>query len=422
MPAAGKAAEAPKFASVTELTTFVKGLLKPLDRIYLDGEISGWKVYPSGHAYFKVKDAEAQLPCVMFASALERCRQRALLRDGVKVTLYGRFDVYAPRGECQLVVLAARITGDGDLMVRFLELKERLKAEGIFDRPKRPLPRIPHHIGIVTSPAGAVIHDMATVLFRRFPNLHVTLHPVKVQGEGAAAEIAAALGRADGMGYDLVIVGRGGGSLEDLWCFNEEIVVRAVAAMRTPTISAVGHETDFSLCDFAADRRAGTPSIAAETAVPVLTELESRIDALRERLAQAPLRAVELRAQKTDQLLQRLCAAPQNAATSRQQRLDGARRQILVALRNAVAGRDQRLDGTNRQLLAALRSGVQRSEARLSAAGGKLDLLDPHNPLRRGYTLTLDSAGRLVRRAGQVAAGDRVVTRTAEGSFTSTVA
>ena len=233
-----------KIYGVSELTDIIKGLLKPFDKIFVEGEISGWKIYPSGHAYFTLKDEGAQLSCVMFSSALTRCKAASQLKDGAKVCLYGRLDVYAPRGSYQMVVLAAKIAGEGDLMAKFNELKEKLQGEGLFDKArKRPLPFLPHRIAVVTSPAGAVIHDMCTVLTRRFPNLEIRLYPVKVQGPGAKEEIV------EGIQFfnrpsadwkpDVLIVGRGGGSIEDLWAFNEECVVRAVAESRIPVVSAV---------------------------------------------------------------------------------------------------------------------------------------------------------------------------------------
>ena len=303
-----------KIYGVSELTDIIKGLLKPFDKIFVEGEISGWKIYPSGHAYFTLKDEGAQLSCVMFSSALARCKAAPRLKDGAKVCLYGRLDVYAPRGSYQMVVLAAKIAGEGDLMAKFNELKEKLQGEGLFDKArKRPLPFLPHRIAVVTSPAGAVIHDMCTVLTRRFPNLEIRLYPVKVQGPGAKEEIV------EGIQFfnrpsadwkpDVLIVGRGGGSIEDLWAFNEECVVRAVVASRVPVVSAVGHETDFTLCDFAADVRAGTPSIAAELVVPEKEKLLRRIDEAAGRLARAPRQAGETFAQRIDHLELRMTTA-----------------------------------------------------------------------------------------------------------------
>lgn len=415
-----------KVYGVSELTDAIKDLFKRFDRIYVEGEISGWKVYSSGHAYFTVKDENAQLSCVMFSSALARCKSAPHLKDGAKVCLYGRLDVYAPRGSYQMVVLAAKIAGEGDLMACFNELKERLGKEGLFDRDrKRKLPFLPHRIGVVTSPSGAVIHDMCTVLTRRFPNLEIRLYPVKVQGPGAKEEIVEGIRffnrpSAD-WAPDILIVGRGGGSIEDLWAFNEECVVRAVAASAVPTISAVGHETDFTLCDFAADVRAGTPSIAAEIAVPVKAELVEQVKGLAERLKRAPERAGEVFAQRVDHLTVRLSAALRNAATSAETRLSRYSQRLTPALKEAAARAEQRMTRLDQRLLPALSALLAAGERRLVAASSKLDLLDPNNPLKRGYSLTLDGNGAVVRSISGVKTGDVLTTRLADGEIASRV-
>ena len=393
-----------KIYGVSELTDIIKGLFKPFDKIFVEGEISGWKIYPSGHAYFTLKDEGAQLACVMFSSALARCKAAPRLKDGAKVCLYGRLDVYAPRGSYQMVVLAAKIAGEGDLMAKFNELKEKLQSEGLFDKArKRPLPFLPHRIAVVTSPAGAVIHDMCTVLTRRFPNLEIRLYPVKVQGPGAKEEIVEGIQffnrpSADWI-PDVLIVGRGGGSIEDLWAFNEECVVRAVVASRVPVVSAVGHETDFTLCDFAADVRAGTPSIAAEIVVPEKEKLLRRIDEAAGRLARAPRQAGEAFAQRIDHLELRMTTALRNGTTPVAARLDRAAQRLAPALKEAVAAAERRLARSEPRLLPAMRESLAKGLRRLSTAQAKLELLDPGSPLKRGYSLTFDAEGRIVRAA-----------------------
>ena len=252
--------ELPKPYTVSGLTAEIKaGLEARFTRIYVEAEISGWRLYPSGHAYFTLKDSGAQIPAVMFKTSYEACLRKhpgieTQLKDGAKVLVYGNVTVYPPRGNYQLMVLAAKLVGEGDLMQRYLELKAKLEKEGLFDcARKRPLPFLPRRIGIVTSEAGAVIHDMCTVLTRRFPALEIRLHPCLVQGETAPATIVAGIRyfnsrsddptirRSDDWTPDLLIVARGGGSFEDLFCFNDEALVREVAASRIPTISAVGH-------------------------------------------------------------------------------------------------------------------------------------------------------------------------------------
>ena len=402
MPDAAK----PKPYTVSSLTAEIKAALEAKwTRIYVEAEISGWRLYPSGHAYFTLKDAEAQISCVMFASSLGRCRAKDALKDGAKVVVYGNVSVYAPRGNYQLVVLAAKLVGDGDLMQRYLELKSRLEKEGLFDAArKRPLPFLPRRIAIVTSEAGAVIHDMCTVLTRRFPNLEIRLFPCLVQGVEAPRTIIAGIehfNRTDAPWTpDLLIVARGGGSFEDLFCFNDEALVRAVAASRIPTISAVGHETDYTLCDFAADVRAGTPSIAAEIAVPLLSELASRLQALDGRLAAALRAKGEWFAQRVDQLSDALASS------------------LSLSLVRA----ERRLEGLKPRLKPALKLRLEREHGRLERLQAKLGLLSPYSVLDRGYSLTTAADGSVVRDAAQVKAGDVISTRLARGSVRSTVA
>jgi len=359
--------------TVSSLTGEIAAALEPhFSRIFVDGEISGWRVYPSGHAYFTLKDAGAQISAVMFKSSFERCRVKEALKDGAKVLLCGKVSVYGPRGNYQLVVMAAKLEGEGDLMQRYLELKARLEAEGLFDAlRKRPLPSLPRRIGIVTSEAGAVIHDMCTVLTRRFPNLEITLHPSLVQGAEAPRTLIAGIEYFNRMKPDLVIIARGGGSFEDLFCFNDESLVRAVAACTVPIISAVGHETDFTLCDFAADVRAGTPSIAAEIAVPVKAELVARLAACNERLA--------------------------------------------TALRAKGEWFAQRLDHLSDSLAGALSRLQLRSESRFAQLKTKLDMLSPYGVLDRGYALVTDADGAVVRDVVSVKAGDVLNIRLAKG-------
>jgi len=364
--------------TVSSLTARIKSELEGgFSRIYVEAEISGWREYPSGHAYFTLKDADAQISAVMFASALSRCRARASLRDGAKVLVYANVTVYPPRGNYQLVVLAAKPVGEGDLMRRYLELKERLGAEGLFDAArKRPLPSMPRRIGIVTSEAGAVIHDMCTVISRRFPNVEIRLFPCLVQGDAAPPTIVAGIRYfQENFNADLLIVARGGGSFEDLFCFNDESVVRAVASSSVPTISAVGHETDYTLCDFAADVRAGTPSIAAEIAVPVMADLRAQLDA---------------------------------ALVS-----------MAAALRSKGEWFAQRLDHLSDSLGRSLDLQHERLAARFERASAKLSLLSPFSVLDRGYSITSDETGSVVSDAADVKPGDVLVTRLRAGEVRS---
>lgn len=375
----------PKPMSVSGLTAQLKSLIEGnFTKIYVEAEISGWKRYPSGHCYFTLKDDGAQISSVMFASAFERCRAKDGLRDGAKVIVYANATVYPPRGNYQLVVLAAKLAGEGDLMQRYLELKAKLEAEGLFAvERKKPLPYLPRKIAIVTSEAGAVIHDMCTVLMRRFPAVEIRLHPALVQGAEAPASVIrgieyfGALHASGEWKADLLIVARGGGSFEDLFCFNDESLVRAVAASPIPTISAVGHETDFTLCDFAADRRAGTPSIAAEIAVPVLSELLQRVD---------------------------FCAA-----------------KLSMALRGKGEYFAQRIDHLDASLAMALKFRLQSLVSRLDKAEAKLFAYSPYGVLERGYSLTTKADGSVVKDASALAPGETLTTRFQKGVAKSTV-
>ena len=391
--------------TVSSLTAGIKHSLEcGFGRIILDGEISGWKRYPSGHCYFTLKDDGAQIPAVMFASAYERCKARDGLKDGAKVSVFGSVTVYPPRGSYQITVLSARVAGVGDLMLKYLELKERLEKEGLFDASrKRPLPFMPRRIGIVTSEAGAVIHDMCTVLLRRFPNLEIRLFPCQVQGAAAAESIVRGIAYFNGgsgdWNADVLIVARGGGSFEDLFCFNDEALVRAVAASGIPVVSAVGHETDFTLCDFAADVRAGTPSIAAETTVPVLADIEAGISSLMSGMAAALRAKGEYFAQRLDHLS------------------DG----LGAALSLALSGAERRLERAGPAMSSAVAMRFQAAESRVAGLADRLRLLSPYGVLERGYSLTTAADGKVVRDAAALKPGDRIVTRFAAGTAESVV-
>ena len=390
--------------SVSSLSAALKGLLeRSFSKIYVEGEISGWRRYPSGHCYFTLKDEGAQVSAVMFSSAFERCAVKDALKDGVKVLVYADATVYVPRGNYQLVVRAVRLAGEGELMRRYLELKAKLEGEGLFDpKRKRPLPFMPRRIGLVTSEAGAVVHDMCTVLTRRFPALEIRLYPSLVQGEGASASLTAGLrwfNACRDWRADLIILARGGGSFEDLFCFNDETLVRALAASEIPTISAVGHETDFTLCDFAADCRAGTPSMAAELAVPVLAEITASLESSRTRLTQALRQRGDFFAQHLDFL---------HAALGKS--LETAHHRAAL-----------RLKSLSPRLLPALQLRFQDARARLDKAAAQLEAYSPYGVLTRGYSLTTRPDGAVVRSARDLHAGDEIVTRLADGTVSSRI-
>lgn len=366
--------------SVSALTDLIKARIEnAFPRIDVEGEISGWKLYPSGHAYFTLKDGGAQISAVMFSSFLEAALERdsslaGALKDGAKVKVRGSVTVYRMRGSYQISVRRIALAGVGELMKKFLELKARLESEGLFDASrKRPLPFLPRHIGIVTSESGAVIHDMRHVFERRFPGVEIRLYPAVVQGAEAARTIIAGIAYFNSNPWaDILIVARGGGSFEDLFCFNDEGLVRAVASSRVPVISAVGHETDFTLCDFAADRRAGTPSIAAEMAVPMKSELVMRVKDLSIRLASS--------------------------------------------LRSRGEMSAQRLDHSRASLARALCIALERMQVRLSNAERALGLLSPYNVLERGYSLVTDMAGAVVKSTAAASPGTLLDVRFSDGS------
>ncbi len=421
-----KDAELPPALTVSALTAGIKGLIESrYTRIYVEGEISGWRVYPSGHAYFTLKDAGAQIACVMFKSSLERCAARRGLTDGAKVLVYANATVYPPRGNYQLVVLAAKLVGAGDLMRQYLELKARLEAEGLFDKAhKKPLPYLPRRIGLITSEAGAVVHDMCRVLTRRFPSLEIRLYPSLVQGKEAPAALIAGLrwfNNDKKWCADLLIIGRGGGSFEDLFCFNDEELVRAVAASKIPVISAVGHETDFTLCDFAADYRAGTPSMAAERAVPERRELVRRLRSLRD-ILRTTLRGVyERNAQRVDYLSSRLLPA----LRTRQERLEHTLQRLTAALTPSLEKSlivvDHRLSKEKDALNAAIKDYLREKKVKVDSLAAKIALLSPYAVLERGYSLTTNAAGEVVRSATAVTKGETIHTRLAAGEIRSIV-
>ena len=390
--------------TVTSLTAAVKGALeRGWSRIIVEGEISGWRPAASGHRYFTLKDEGAQIAAVMFASAFQRCAVRDELKDGAKVALYCSLTVYPPRGNYQLNVLSARLAGVSELMQRYLALKAKLEQEGLFDpAKKRPLPFLPRRIGLVTSEAGAVVHDMCTVLTRRFPALEIRLFPCLVQGADAPPRIIAGIeyfNSCPDWRADLVIVARGGGSFEDLFCFNDESLVRAVAASKIPVVSAVGHETDFTLCDFAADKRAGTPSIAAEIAVPVMAELLDRVSSLGAKLAHALQGRGDVTAQRLDHLGDSLAAA----------------------LAAALAKAERRLERAMPRLDSAKSLALQSAAARLEKAQAKLEAYSPYGVLERGYAIVTGPDGAAVRDASALKRGDEIRTRFARGEAVSVV-
>lgn len=393
-----------KKLTVTELTRYIKLLLES-DRITghavaVVGEVSGANIGPRGHMYFSLKDSGAALDCAVWASSVSRLSHRP--KNGDKILALGKIDLYAPQGRYKLVVNQVQPVGAGDIMAELEALKNRLTAEGIFAQEhKKPLPAFPRTIGIITSATGAALQDMVRVAKARNPRVRLIFHPAKVQGEGAAAEIAKAIDYfSRENNAEVLVCGRGGGSMEDLWEFNREIVVRAIYNCRVPIISAVGHETDFTLADFAADVRAATPSNAMELAVPDTVELSSRLRNLAVRLQQAAHSKIRYRQTLLDGLKRsRTLSNPALLLSEKRQRLELLAERLAEKSRGIIDSRKQRLI-------------LQRE---------RLALLDPMNLLRRGYGIVSSNDGRLLRSVSGVKAGDDIVVRLSDGELTASV-
>lgn len=384
--------------SVSQLNDYVRRSLAsdPLLRgLCVTGEISNLKRHVSGHWYFTLKDEEAAINCAMFRQSAMSLRFRP--ENGQRVRAFGSVSLYVKTGSYQLYVDAMEPDGVGDLYMRFEALKRKLSEEGLFDaQRKKQLPFLPKGVGIVTSKTGAVVHDIAQVTWRRFPGMPLVLCPVKVQGEGAAAEIAEGLRTLDKRtDIDVIIVGRGGGSMEDLWAFNEEKVARAIAACKKPVISAVGHETDFTIADFTADVRAATPSVAAELAVPVKDALLQEVDLLSERLSHAVESSLARKRLQLNALQKRL------TALSPAQRGERLRAALLKA--------QSRIEMLMRTSLVKKRHRVEQALLRLRTSG-------PMETMKRGYAVVLHE-GTLLKSVSPVHSGDRLTVMLADGSI-----
>ena len=389
--------------SVTEVNELVKLLLdnEPmLSGICVRGEISNYKMYPSGHHYFSLKDPTGAIRCVMFKGQALRLRFRP--ENGMKVLVTGRVSVFPRDGAYQLYCDTMTPEGAGDLALAFEQLKEQLYKEGLFDEAhKKPLTQFPERIAVVTSSAGAAVHDMIRILRRRYPLAKVILLPVRVQGAEAPPEIAGAIRYADKWKIgDVIITGRGGGSMEDLWAFNDERVARAIYASEIPVISAVGHEPDVTIADFVADRRASTPSNAAEIAVPDMAELLQRLDSFRSRMAQGTLNGLERQERRLKAL---------------------AEKRVLTDPLAFVQDKRLQLDYVQQKLLTAANAQWQEEQRRFAALAAKLDALSPLKVLGRGYAMARTEDGAVLRTAAQVQSGDTIHLRLAQGGLRCTV-
>lgn len=432
--------------TVSRLTAELRAVLQqsfPL--LWVGGEISGLATPRSGHLYFNLKDAGSQIRCALFRN--KRNLLRFQPKDGDQVLARARISCYEPRGEVQLIIEHLEPAGAGAQLQAFEALKARLAAEGLFDNErKQPLPPFPHRLGVVTSPSGAALHDVLQVLRRRFPALPVLVYPVPVQGAGAAVEIAETLRLADMRGdCDLLILTRGGGAPEDLAQFNDEALARTIAALKTPVIAAIGHEVDFSIAEFVADRRAPTPSAAAELASPDSDAMLARIQVLSRRLARQQANNAKQERQRLAGLSRRLTLQhPANRLHQRQQRLDELALRLdraalaqqsrhrqrlasLVARRNArspaanLAGHRQRLSVLRRRLMRVVEQGLKLQREHLGATMHQLQIVSPLSTLGRGYAIVQREDGTVVRQAADVRPGDPIRVRLGKGELNAEV-
>ena len=416
-----------KVFTVSELTRQIRGTLETkFGSVWVQGEMSNYKLHPSGHQYFTLKDQRAQISCVIWRDTMLPPRQR--LADGAQVQVYGTVTVFEARGQYQLNVQIIQPRGVGLLQAKFEALKRKLEVEGLFaPERKRPLPKFPRRIGIVTSPSGAAIRDMLNVLHRRAPWLQILINPVRVQGTGAAQEIAVAIRELampneEYAPVDVIVVTRGGGSIEDLWELNEEIVARAIFHSAVPIVSAVGHEIDFTICDFVADLRAPTPSAAAELIVPDVIDLQRQIDGCARALARQFLNRVRDAQQRLDharETLQRCLA----------HRIDSYKLSLIHIARalqpRKLSGelmiRRNRFADLHRRLVACTAPLIENARHRFNRIEGMLRVLGPDATLRRGYSVTMNEHGQIVRTIAAVRPNMKIRTRVSDGEFGSEV-
>ena len=434
----------PRALTVSELNHQARHLLESsFMQVWVEGELSGFSRPSSGHWYFSLKDQKCQIRCAMFRGANQRIR--TLPREGDQIRIRGKVTLYENRGDFQIIVEHLEPAGLGALQQAFEALKARLQGEGLFDPArKKPIPATPRHIGVVTSPTGAAIHDILTVLKRRCPAIPVTLYPTAVPGQPATADIVQAIARAQQHGLaDVLIIGRGGGSLEDLWCFNEEAVARAIAACPIPTVSAVGHEVDVTIADFVADLRAPTPSAAAEKISPDQQDWLRRLAEQQGRLGQSARRLLQRLHNQLGHLSARL-RDPRRELLEKAQRMDELELRLNKAIRDRLDQQKQKTDyllqrmsaQSPRRTLKTVREQTQRLEERLTLAtrhqlrqkderlqhiAQTLHVVSPLATLGRGYAIVKDDNDRIVRKAGDLETGSQITARLGHGSVSARV-
>lgn len=440
-----------KVYTVSGLTRKIRGLLElEVGEVWIEGEVSNHRAQASGHHYFTLKDSGAQISCVLFRGHARTAK--ALPQNGVQIQAFGEISVYEARGQYQLVVRNMQLQGAGQLQARFEELKHKLHAEGLFDEiRKKPIPRIPRTIGIVTSPTGAALKDMINVLERRSPWLQIYLFPVRVQGDGAEWEIVRAIETANAKSgtsiqeIDTLLLARGGGSIEDLWNFNEESVARAIAASAIPVVSGVGHEIDFTISDFAADLRAPTPSAAAELIAPDVSDLRGRLEELSrqldlrvqtrlsrqeeilDNLAQSPVirepeRVVREHEQTLDHYAVQLRAQALEGISERKEQVDAVASAFAVhSPKQLLDNASERTTAIANQLRVLLEGRLSREEEHLRSAGALLHSLGPRSVFERGFSLTTDATGNPLSSVEGLTKGDQVLTQLSDGTIESEI-
>lgn len=417
----------PKVLTVSELTRSIRGTLEAKFRVvWVQGEVSNYKAHPNGHQYFTLKDARSQISCVIWRDSMAPLRQP--LADGARVQISGVVTVYEARGQYQLSVNIVQPFGQGVLQAEFEALKRKLEAEGLFDPArKRALPKFPRRIGIVTSPSGAAIRDILNILHRRAPWMSILINPVRVQGPGASREIAVAVRELatpneDFAPLDLIIVTRGGGSMEDLWEFNEEIVARAIMAAEVPIVSAVGHEIDFTICDFVADLRAPTPSAAAELIVRDMVDLVRDLEGCTRRLGRELLNRLRDGQQRLDHARETLRRCLGHKIDNYRRSLEHALAilQTRTPVRELMLRRN-RFGDLQRRLRDLPKHNLELARHRFERVAGILRVLGPNATLRRGYSITRNESGELIRSVATVRPRMKIRTRVSDGEFESNV-
>lgn len=414
MPFSLDVVEKSRVISVRELNAVARQLLENnLPLMWVGGEISNFVRAASGHWYFSLKDEQAQVRCVMFKHKNQYIDWQP--QNGMQVEVLALVSLYEARGDFQLTLEQMRPAGLGALYEAFERLKRKLEGEGLFDAArKRPLPSMPHQIGIVTSPQAAALRDVLTTLRKRMPGIPVVLYPTPVQGEGAGQKIAQAIAQANERAEcEVLLVCRGGGSIEDLWAFNEEVVARAIAASRIPVVSGVGHETDFTIADFAADQRAATPTAAAQLVVPDRQELLQRLLQVAQRLARSSQRQAERAMQRLD-LLQRRLVHPAQRMQQQTQNLDHLQQRLYMARPDMARLGTQQIE-LLRRLQSATQRMLEKCDLRLDSLRQHLAHLDPQQVLARGYSMVRDEYGAIVADSAKVPIGARLDITFAEG-------